>query len=354
MFPFHSFTDVLRAVAKGGQYPILLPHVELVQAAGGLRTPDMVGGAVHHASPSLLAGLSLCDGTRTLRQICRTAGISGIELISLRRQGLLIFWPSPLGQMAQDVDGGAIEFIISPHPDDAALSAAAILAGAGRKTVGSVSRIVLMDCFTRAAWWRLPRVAAPSEIQRFRAAEESLLARLCGVALMELGLPEALLRGQTIQSVTTAEPSAADEMVRTEIEATITSHAAKCDLWQCRWHLPLGVGNHLDHRIVRDASLAALRRLGVGEGTISFYEELPYTADAGGQVEPQLAALRTFGFNGGQPLVLHDRKISASLKWDMLRIYWTQLTKSQIRQVVDYRCRRRRAVERYWEMPAPL
>ena len=114
-----------------------------------------------------------------------------------------------------------------------------------------------------------------------------------------------------------------------------------------RWFLPLGIGNHIDHRIARDAALDGLRDANVPARQVAFYEDRPYAAQEPGVqdysgflagVMPE-AKLRISGRTGVQPI-----------KQRLLRLYYSQLTRPQIDSVLEYaeRIDFRSPCERIW------
>ena len=118
--------------------------------------------------------------------------------------------------------------------------------------------LLVLNCFTRSAWWRFPFTPADADrIQACRTAEETLVSRLSGCPTQNLDLPEALLRGRTMDDVFTATPDDRDTAATIAIESAVATLAHDHPL--AHWYLPLGIGHHLDHRLARDAALAALR-----------------------------------------------------------------------------------------------
>jgi LmbE family N-acetylglucosaminyl deacetylase len=193
---------------------------------------------------------------------------------------------------------------------------------------------------SQTRWWRFGE-APIKEVQAIRAAEESLMARLIGARLRSLELPEALLRGYRYEQIATAQPGEQDAEVTRAVTAAAANAADQYP--RAHWRLPLGVGNHIDHRLTRDAALAGLRAAGVEENRIGFYEDLPYAAT--------LPKSPEFGDTpAGRTLKSSSFKIQIRWKRELLRLYWSQINWSQIVEVGEYAARigGGRAMERVW------
>ena len=323
--------DYLRRKARGmrwrGCYPVLLPHFQV--KGERLR---VLGDEAETLPASVAEALRYCDGSRTLRQAARQAGVSASELIRQHDAGRIVLWPTPpVGDVGKEVR----LIIVSPHPDDAALSACAVL------NEGAL----VLDLFSRTAWWRFrERMADIELIQSVREAEERLMARLTGARLHMAGLPEALLRGYAMEDVFSAAVKVGDAAVLESIGGVVRELARAHP--KAKWLLPLGVGRHVDHRVARDAALESLGAVGIAEDSISFYEDQPYAAAEGGvgNVTWQVPGRKLRPSGAAFP--------ASATKRELLRVYWSQLTWSQIQQVEEYERRlgpgERR--ERHWEL----
>jgi hypothetical protein len=305
---------------RTGDHALLLPHFQL--GPDGLLD---VEGKVHRLAPRLEAALRLCDGTRTLEEVAREARVPPRDLIREHEKGRLILWRSAPGEGPATSEGPPAHVIVSPHLDDAALSlGASLLAGPARSWL-------VLDVFSRGGWWRLDRWDGHL-LQATRRQEEQTMARLSGARLLDCDLPEALLRGHDFNAVFSTDagaegPAGADREAAARIEAEVAGLAAR---WGgARWYLPLGAGDHRDHRICRDAALRALRGR---EGRIAFYEDQPYAANQGGQPD----------FGGAVPglrLVPRLQEGTAEqMRWklELLRVYWSQFTQHEIEQIARY------------------
>jgi LmbE family N-acetylglucosaminyl deacetylase len=326
----NTLRRTIRARQWSDCYPILLPHARSL--------------------PDLPPGLFLCDGTRRLTEIASQCTLGRRELIRCHDQNYLLIWPGALNrrpirseQLVSDV-GRAIRpavIIVSPHPDDAALSVGGMILlatmnlpafapGQFASWIGNHSDaqdILLLDIFSRTAWTRLPGVTDPGAITSLRLAEERLAARLMRICLYLLDLPEALLRGHTMGDVFTAAPHQQDQLAAHLIEQEIIGLASTHP--HARWLLPLGAGQHLDHRLSRDAALAALARAAIPRAQIAFYEDLPYAAAGDSDFSH---------FLPDRQLTSAPINITPTLRWklELLRVYHSQFTWPQILQLKAY------------------
>src|SRR5436309_8861991 len=105
-----------RAWKRAGEYPILLPHFSIDEQ--GLVGPL---GEEYPLEPAMREAVKLCDGTRRMSDI----EVGGAKLMELYDKGKIVLWREPLTPRPPEELVDTI--IISPHPDDAALSAAHLL-----------------------------------------------------------------------------------------------------------------------------------------------------------------------------------------------------------------------------------
>ena len=122
-----SLRPWVRGIQRRGQYPILLPGHRLTET--GIHTPD---GADRPLDAPLRSALALCDGSRTLAEVARQAGITRAQLIRAHEDGLLLFWRSPLPAELPRLTHAPHSIILSPHLDDAALSCGGRMLGDSR------------------------------------------------------------------------------------------------------------------------------------------------------------------------------------------------------------------------------
>jgi hypothetical protein len=311
----------LRSLQRASQYPLLLPHHTITD--GNLHSID---GTTHPLTPSLAKSLSLCDGQRTLARVATESAAPKSDLIEAHDDGLLLFWHKPVPTETPVLPPGHSPHAIclSPHLDDAALSC-------GGRMLGDHS-VLVVNVFSQAAWWRFPHdpLRDATKIQACRNAEENLVARLSGCPQQSLDLPEALLRGgRVVADLFTATPDDRDADVAARIKDAVVALARAHPL--AHWYLPLGVGDHIDHRITRDAALDALAPTDIKPTHLHFYEDQPYAARLGAKTDfsKQVPAIT---------LTEDPLGIDEDLPWkiELLRAYWSQLSWADLLDVKTY------------------
>jgi len=151
---------------------------------------------------------------------------------------------------------------ISPHLDDAALSASASLSGAGA-TVLTVFAGMPPPGFQVSLWDRVTGADSSAARQAERLAEDGEVMRLLGARGCYLDEREAQYRE------TGSEPEAAQ--LAEKIAGYLIDAA---EVW-----LPAAIGRNDDHIIVRDAGLTAARL--VGCDSVVLFADFPYVITYG-------------------------------------------------------------------------
>lgn len=145
--------------------------------------------------------------------------------------------------------------VLSPHLDDAVLSAWSALRAPARARVVNVCSGV-PEPGTTARWDRLTGATDSHARMHERIAEDRAALAIAGVESLSLGFLDAHYRGEPID--------------REELDDAIASAVeGAAELWA-----PAGIGGHTDHVQVRDAALA----LGL---PVRLYAELPYAVRFG-------------------------------------------------------------------------
>jgi len=144
---------------------------------------------------------------------------------------------------------------VSPHLDDAALSASAALGRGGATVVTIFTALPPQD--RPVTWWdRLTGATSSLERQRERLAEDVAAMRLLSARGVHLDEPEALYRD--------GDPDLCLAVARlTEILG------AADEVW-----LPSAIGGHRDHMLARDAGLRAA--VAAGRSEVVLYADFPY------------------------------------------------------------------------------
>jgi len=307
----------VRGAQRASQYPLLLPHHTLTET--GIKT---ISGDNVPLSPTTRAILAQSDGRTRLADIAKKAKASKADVIKTQDDGLILIWRSEVPAEAPQISHHPHSIVISPHLDDAALSC-------GGRMLGDQA-VLVVNVFSKTAWWRFGIGDDQREkIQTCREMEENLVARLSGAAMVALGLPEALLRGYPMEDVfgrVREEPSSSTATQIFLSNVTVTTENPLS-----HWYLPLGVGNHVDHILTRDAAISVLRQAAIKETHVHFYEDLPYAAKLG----------PTADFSGNvHGFILHEEilEIDELLTWklELLRAYWSQFRWSELAELGVY------------------
>lgn len=149
---------------------------------------------------------------------------------------------------------------VSPHRDDAALSAAAALDALARRGAA----VTIVSCYTRSSWAPFLPGATVEEVTRVREEEDERYARSLGGRSLGLALADVPLRrpGRSVFDPGEAEDEADAGALATALGPHLDGDAVL---------VPLALGGHADHRVVRAAVLAMGRRL-----PLAVYEDIPY------------------------------------------------------------------------------
>src|SRR3954447_4290155 len=189
-----------------------------------------------------------------------------------------------------------LAIFLSPHFDDIALSCggmAARLSRAGARCIslaifaGSPAGDAPLSPYARQLHdqWAEASGAAGQDPNQVRREEERQAARLLGLELVLLDLPDAPYRRDAAgRSLYNSDQdlfgNVAPEERRTlvpRIAAEVQRIARETGMrGRVRVFAPLGVGHHIDHQLV----FSAVRRLAPRYGVL-FYEDYPYAADDG-------------------------------------------------------------------------
>jgi LmbE family N-acetylglucosaminyl deacetylase len=144
---------------------------------------------------------------------------------------------------------------VSPHLDDAALSASAALGAGGATIVTVFTALPAPD--RPASWWdRLTGATSSLERQRERLAEDAEAMWLLSARALHLGEAEALYRD-------------GDPDLGRAVERLTEALARASQVW-----LPSAIGGHRDHAFARDAGLRAA--VAAGHNEVMLYADFPY------------------------------------------------------------------------------
>jgi LmbE family N-acetylglucosaminyl deacetylase len=273
--------------------------------------------------------------------------------------------------------------VVSPHPDDAAYSVGGLLSGRAfgwpvlGVTVFTRSQAMTYGepALSRAIGRLLsllssqPRVNRPRqkvrilEVMRLRKREDASYFKAIVVPRVDLNLLDAPLRGYgwsplvSDKAVVRRDPILEwlvplfDNLVASLVQAANSSSAQASESGhnpgRCVMLLPLGLGGHVDHLLVREAC-SSLNK----DHVRIYYEDLPY-ADRLTEDEIERAAR---DFDPGLKPHLFSIKTSLARKIEDLRLYRTQVGDKEVERVLHYANRFGENLdpcERLWYRPLP-
>lgn len=150
--------------------------------------------------------------------------------------------------------------VLSPHLDDAVFSLAITLASCANESV------TVVNVFTRSAY--APRAIGRPDISGLRRREDRRALKSAGaqVSIRDFRLFDAPVRLalETVEVVGPKATTLREEDVTAVMQCLRRVHAD-------RVLAPLGLGDHVDHRTVREAATHTYPRR-----RLAFYEDLPY------------------------------------------------------------------------------
>ncbi len=158
-------------------------------------------------------------------------------------------------------------YFISPHVDDALLSAGSFMEALCKKVPVHLVT-VFSDCKSKDKDSSFA-ASAKQSIAKRKAIEKKLLLGH-KIKLHYLDLPEFVLRSNTpsLYKKLPHMSTPGDSLLKKEIAEQLTNIIQKKSLLFC----PLGIGGHIDHVIVRDACMSAFSLQ-----DIYFWNDYPYS-----------------------------------------------------------------------------
>ncbi len=225
--------------------------------------------------------------------------------------------------------------VLEPHADDAALSIGGRILATARApdTRVTILTVAPHSTFTRDWYDGVQRLDADA-VTRLRTTESRRAAAILGAQHAVMDEAEATVRfapsaawqadfprvSAAFSAFFGALPFAEDVRAWAERIGAQLDHHAPDALW-----IPLGVGEHVDHRLVRDAALTALgarAREGRPKIEVLLYEDLPYAHHDPEHAARVLATLEAAGARL-EPTVL-DLGATLALKQDAVAAYASQ------------------------------
>ncbi len=232
---------------------------------------------------------------------------------------------------------------ISPHPDDVAFSCF----GAIRTTEAASEVAVLITVFSESDWTAQTGFAPQlrHNIAALRRKEDAAFAARFRCRQIDLCLPDSSVRGYTEQERYTGQPRF-DPIAETLAEKLrdVVVEIGAID----RVFLPLGLGNHVDHLLVRNLG----QRVFWNAPSLFFYEDLPYASRI--EADQISAVVDSLGIHL-RPTIEDLSELWAE-KSDAVRIYHSQLGPSTLERIASHARRISPSggmAERYWTRDIP-
>ena len=249
-----------------------------------------------------------------------------------------------------------LTILVSPHPDDIALSVGGMIIGNmlpkpllgvsifTRSAHASYGYRGMSPIIKKALPRRLPALTrfekslSLMEITRHRKREDLRFFKLFGIPCIDLNLLDAPLRGYR-NPMRVSQIMQADFATFDTIRSAMLKLTSKAESGYLL--VPLGLGNHIDHSIVRNACLSA-------HGALSpvYYEDLPYTADLSlEEIDRSIA-----DFDSSLQSIAFEIKEYLNAKIANMKIYSTQIGRKEIDRTARHanRLSSKGACERLW------
>ena len=252
---------------------------------------------------------------------------------------------------------------LSPHLDDAVLSCGGLI----HRQTNSGTAVLVVTVFAGApSGSELSDFAAAlqadwghlSDPVSVRRQEDEQATRLLGAAHLHLDYPDAVYRSDDNSFLYLCDealfgtPHPSDFKLISQITEDITEVHSPLE---ATLYAPLAVGGHVDHQLLRDATLTMYRR----SYEVIFYEDYPYV-EVPGALTRELARI---GIGRWTEEVAELDEQDLALKTDAIAAYKSQMAtvfggaKTMAQRVRDYALALdpgHRPAERYWRLSSDV
>jgi LmbE family N-acetylglucosaminyl deacetylase len=232
--------------------------------------------------------------------------------------------------------------IIEPHMDDAALSVGGTMFLRRNECEFTVLSLAGVSNFT--SYYEVDREFFDiAEVSALRKAESTLFLKHLGGHHLTLGLLEAPLRyrnarwtldwfrshREAMWTLVARSPGPGELEEWTKKLAQFLGGFESEEIW-----IPLGVGNHVDHQLARDACLQVLSKPELIKARkVRFYEDVPYTVNWHGHADQVITALRNAGAQIEQERVNVSHAMTEKLR--LLSIFGSQFKMNFVKPFVE-------------------
>ena len=247
--------------------------------------------------------------------------------------------------------------VLSPHRDDAAFSLG--LAMKGWLAAGHC--VTVLSVFTRSlsAPYSDADTVHPNDLLSYvsamrRREDAEFLKLMPGLQMVDLNLKDAALRLRcTAEELHTLQPTAEDTAIP-KIQKALSKLATQSGIDAIL--LPLAIGHHVDHLVVRDAALTFAATHAFG-----FYEDLSDALESGIEIEhaalTELSAIQELNLftEALSPIILSaDESVDAAAsKSRIISVYASQIDAETVNDISQFTTNYKGG-ERVWANPAWL
>ncbi len=229
--------------------------------------------------------------------------------------------------------------VVSPHRDDAAFSLGLAING----WLASGHQVTVLNCFTKSDYAPFSDVSSVHANDRLsfatavRRREDVAWGKLAGSGLRfhDLDLLDAPLRlACPLSEIQTIDIRPGDRAV-SRVAGALAKLARVAQTGGIAFAVPLAVGNHIDHRVVRRAAVETLAAMAV---PVAFYEDLPYVsrpgaADTLGDLVSQSGFQLKTCYGGRQP---EDIDGAVRRKARLAECYDSQIDSEEVRAIAEF------------------
>lgn len=255
-------------------------------------------------------------------------------------------------------------FVLSPHLDDAIFSCGSFIRSYSKKLPVTVINVASgdPDVILRKESQVLEVLAQKGGHElahpKVRRLEDRKALRMAGCQLIHLGFIDAAYRrnphtGRLIYPDNVMGfdfPRPEDDSYQQELQTSL--RALTQNMEKTLVLSPMGIGNHVDHVIVRNIALTLQSK----NTTVLFYEDFPYVVHAGREEAQnkitQREAIKPLGLKVGS-LLTHT--VNVSEKQKLVLNYKTQIkmifgSKEKMKRDLNTRRLHNKVVECFWEL----
>lgn len=291
--------------------------------------------------PHLLSVLKKVDGISTVEEIVKNNREITVESLLALEENKIITFYHPSSFTDQERTKNIV--ILSPHADDASFSL-----GGSLWKYRNRANIHIINIFTRQDFTIYWKLYAESREKNFVHHEERMAWKLLNIKDGKmLGLKDAPMREKYKDQVILSEEFDSSKIISNEqkLYQQLTTSIGEIikninpSIILC----PLGIGKHVDHILVRDACIEAVKDY----RRLSFYEEMPYVISFNRET-----VIKEVEEKVKRKLVSRKIDITSSveMKLKVLNIYKSQIKSFQAKAMVQHSYQSSSCFENIWRV----